>query len=212
MRTEDLVEQLAAKAAPVGADGRGRWLSAALVAGGVVSLTVLVAWLGLRPLEAAAVQPAFWMKAFYSLALALSGGLIVWRLAKPTGRVGRAPYLLAAALMAVGVMAMMQLMRAPEGAMPALVLGHTWKWCPFRILTLSLPLTLALGLAMRRLAPTRLALAGGAAGVLAGGLAAAIYGLYCQETSAVFLAIWYTLGIAASGALGALIGPRLMRW
>jgi hypothetical protein len=27
-----------------------------------------------------------------------------------------------------------------------------------------------------------------------------------------FVATWYTLGIAATGALGALLGPRLLRW
>ena len=212
MRTEELVEHLAAEARPVGSDRRPRMLGMALMAGAIVSIGVLVAWLGLRPMDEAVVQSAFWMKAGYSLALALGGGLIVWRLAMPTGRVGRAPYLVAAAMVVVAVLAMMQLMRAPAGSMETIVLGHTWKWCAFRILTLSLPLTLALCLALRRLAPTRLTLAGAAVGVLAGGLAAAIYGLYCQETSAVFLALWYSLGVALSGLLGALIGPRLMRW
>jgi hypothetical protein len=212
MRTEDLVEHLAAEARPVGSDRRPRMLGMALVAGAVVSIGLLIAWLGLRPMDEAVVQSAFWMKAGYSLALALGGGLIVWRLSRPTGRVGRAPYVVATAIAVVAVLATMQLMRTPAGSMEAVVLGHTWKWCPFRILTLSAPLTLALCLAMRRLAPTRLTLAGAAAGVLAGGLAAAIYGLYCQETSAVFLAVWYSLGVAASGALGALLGPRLMRW
>jgi len=212
MRTEDLVEQLSAKARPVGVDRRPRMLGMALAAGAVISMVILVAWLGLRPLDAAVAQSAFWMKASYSLALALSGGLIVWRLAAPTGRVGRAPYVLAAAMIMVGVLAMTQLMRADGEPMGPMVFGHTWKWCAFRIVTLSLPLTLAFSLALRRLAPTRLTLAGAAVGVLAGGLAAAIYGLYCEETSAVFLAIWYSLGVAASGLVGALVGPRLMRW
>ncbi len=212
MRTEDLVEHLSAQASPAGMDRRPRMLGMALAAGAVVSVAVLIAWLGLRPLDAAMVQSAFWMKASYSLALALSGGLIVWRLASPTGRVGRAPYVLAAAMAAVGVLAIAQLMRADSEPMGPMVFGHTWKWCALRIITLSLPLTLAFSLAMRRLAPTRLTLAGAAVGLLAGGLAAAIYGLYCQETSAVFLALWYTLGVAASGLVGALVGPRLMRW
>jgi len=65
---------------------------------------------------------------------------------------------------------------------------------------------------LRQLAPTRLAIAGAAAGLLAGGVGASVYGLYCGETAATFVVIWYTLGIAAGAALGAVIGSRLLRW
>ncbi|MFX4982815.1 NrsF family protein, partial [Acinetobacter baumannii] len=34
----------------------------------------------------------------------------------------------------------------------------------------------------------------------------------CAEATALFVISWYTLGIAASAALGALAGPRLLRW
>jgi hypothetical protein len=47
---------------------------------------------------------------------------------------------------------------------------------------------------------------------LAGGVGATVYGLYCQETAAAFVATWYTLGVAACAAVGALLGPRILRW
>jgi hypothetical protein len=66
--------------------------------------------------------------------------------------------------------------------------------------------------AMRGLAPTRARMAGLAAGLLAGAVGAAGYALACGETAMTFVAIWYSLGIAMTGALGALLGPRLLRW
>ncbi|HET9161578.1 MAG TPA: DUF1109 domain-containing protein [Caulobacteraceae bacterium] len=212
MRTEDLVERLSAQAEPVESGIVARWLGPALVVGGALSFALMSVWLGLRPMSAAMTDPSFWIKAAYSLALGTSGGWMVWRLATPTGRAGRILYAVIAAAVILAVIAAMEVARATSAEMPVLVFGNTWKWCGLRIVTLSLPLTLALMAGLRRLAPTRLTLAGAAAGLAAGGLAAVIYGFYCQETSAVFVVIWYSLGVAASAGLGALIGPRLLRW
>ena len=84
--------------------------------------------------------------------------------------------------------------------------------CPWRILAVGLPLLAGAVWALRGLAPTRLVMAGLVAGGCAGGLGAAIYGFACDETSAVFLAIWYTLGIVLVAGVGALSGSRLLRW
>ena len=65
---------------------------------------------------------------------------------------------------------------------------------------------------MRRFAPTRPTAAGLAVGLAGGGLGATVYGLHCQESTAAFLATWYVLGMAAVGAIGALLGRRLLRW
>jgi hypothetical protein len=43
-------------------------------------------------------------------------------------------------------------------------------------------------------------------------LVAMIYSVACNETSAPFLAIWYTLGMVLVAALGAAAGSRLLRW
>jgi len=66
--------------------------------------------------------------------------------------------------------------------------------------------------AFRRLAPTNLPLAGLLAGLASGSAAAVVYALFCPETTAAFLATWYTLGILAAGLIGLLVGPRLLRW
>ncbi|MFO1333443.1 MAG: NrsF family protein, partial [Rubrivivax sp.] len=54
--------------------------------------------------------------------------------------------------------------------------------------------------------------AGFAAGLLAGAIGALAYALACTEMAMSFVAAWYTLGILMVGALGALLGPRVLRW
>ena len=61
-------------------------------------------------------------------------------------------------------------------------------------------------------APTRPALAGAAAGLLSGALGAVAYALHCPESGLAFVAVWYVLGLAMVGAVGALLGSRLFRW
>ncbi len=108
--------------------------------------------------------------------------------------------------------AIVQLASTPSEAMRDALLGSTWDRCPWRIVVLAIPgLALTL-LAMRRLAPTRPALAGAGAGLFVGGVAATVYGLHCAETSAAFTMIWYTGGVAFATVLGAIAGSRFLRW
>ncbi len=55
-------------------------------------------------------------------------------------------------------------------------------------------------------------LAGAVAGVLAGAIGTFVYAFHCNESAMPFVAIWYTLGIAAVGVLGALLGRVTLRW
>jgi hypothetical protein len=93
-----------------------------------------------------------------------------------------------------------------------LLLGHSAATCPFTIALLSVPLFVAAFWAIKGLAPTRLALAGAASGLLAGSGGALMYALYCPEMGAPFIAIWYLLGMLIPAAAGALLAPRLLRW
>jgi len=38
------------------------------------------------------------------------------------------------------------------------------------------------------------------------------YALVCRELSASFVAVWYSVGIGLAALLGALLGPRALRW
>jgi hypothetical protein len=91
-------------------------------------------------------------------------------------------------------------------------MGNSWQSCSVSILVLSSPVLAALLWALRQLAPTRPGLTGAAAGMMAGSVAATLYSLHCTESTFPFFTAWYGGGIVAAGALGALIGPRLLRW
>jgi len=213
MKTSDLIAALAADTTPVRRASVARNLLIASVVGSAATIVVLVAWLGLNPLMPVLGASWFWMKGGFAATLALSGFLLLNRLARPGAPVGRAALAIGAlALVVMAMLAMHSSMHALPGQMCQLWLGDTWKVCPFRILLLSIPVYLGLTWALRRLAPTRLALTGAAAGLAAGALAAVIYGLYCREWAAPFVFVWYSLGVGLSAAFGALVGTRLLRW
>lgn len=87
-----------------------------------------------------------------------------------------------------------------------------WKICPWLLLILAAPIFIGLLWSFRRLAPTRLRAAGAAAGFAAGAWAATLYCLHCPEVSAIFVLTWYTLGMLLAAGVGALLGPRVLRW
>ena len=115
-------------------------------------------------------------------------------------------------MLAVWLVAAVVLGNAAPAQRVDLVFGDTWKYCPFNIALISLPLFAAALWAMKGLAPTRLVLAGASAGLLAGALGALVYALHCPESAAPFLAVWYVLGIAIPTLAGAVLGPRVLRW
>ncbi|MGI8840841.1 MAG: NrsF family protein [Caulobacteraceae bacterium] len=212
MRTADLVASLAAPAGPVRPAPITRPIGLAVLAGAAVAAALLIAWLGLRPLGEAVRTGPFWMKGGYTLALAAAGLVMAARLARPGGRLGRAPAIVLAAVAVMAILAALEMANARPGQGGGLWLGHTWRSCSSRIVILAAPIYVGTIWALRRLAPTRLAVAGAAAGLLAGAAAATVYGLYCQETTAPFVLAWYTLGVAACATIGAILGRRLLRW
>ena len=104
------------------------------------------------------------------------------------------------------------LLQSPEADRWGQVLGSTWRSCPFNIALLSVPMCIACFWVLRRAAPTRLAWAGAGAGLLAGAMGALVYAVHCPEMALPFVAVWYVAGMMIPTALGALLGPRLLRW
>ena len=75
-----------------------------------------------------------------------------------------------------------------------------------------MPVFAAIVWAMRGFAPTHLRRAGAAVGFAAGAIGALAYTLHCPELNAPFLGIWYVAGILIPTVVGAVVGPRLLRW
>jgi hypothetical protein len=61
-------------------------------------------------------------------------------------------------------------------------------------------------------APLRPALAGAAAGLVAGGLAATLYAAHCTDDSPLFVTTWYGIAVMVIAGVGALAGARWLRW
>lgn len=213
MRTDDLIVALASDSRPTSRHTVSRTLALGLALGGVVSIAVMVLWLGVRPdlMDAMGTGP-FWMKFAYALSVAALGFGLVDRLARPDGDGGIFGPMLLAPLAVMIALAIFQLWGVPEDLRMKMVLGATYQVCARNIVIVSAPIFLGLFWALRSLAPTRLTLAGAVAGVLAGAAGTFVYAFHCNESAAPFVAIWYTLGIVAVGAIGAFLGRSLLRW
>jgi hypothetical protein len=152
-----------------------------------------------------------WTKLAYTFAIAAFGFWLVERAGRPGADMTRPTLLLALPVLAIALLAILQ-MSAPGVDMPQLVLGHSSRVCAFLVTLTALPILAATFWALRRLAPTRLTLAGAGAGLFAGAAGAFVYSFHCTEGSAPFIALWYSLGIALTTAIGALAGRHLLRW
>ena len=213
MKTDELVALLARDATPVKRGALPMRIGIFSIVGAIAAFGILVVWLGIRPdLAEAVTGSTYWMKTLYTFGVGIAGFALVERLSRP-GAKGRIGWALAGLFtVAILAIAASQLIATPPEQMRAAFMGSSWDKCPWRILALSLPGLAVILWTMRRFAPTRPALAGAAAGLLAGGIAATVYGLHCQEIAAPFVALWYSLGMILSAIVGSLIGSRLLRW
>lgn len=211
--TDELIANLTADLTPEPPGRVARRVALGLGLGAVGSTVLMLVWLGpRRDLAQAIGTPMFWMKFAYAAVTGLLLAAVLIRLVKPAARPGRLAPIAAIPFAVIAVMAAARLVQAPPSLQLALLMGHSAMICPWRIMAVGMPLLGGAVWAARGLAPTRLTLAGLAAGGCAGALGAAIYGFACDETSAPFLAIWYTLGMVLVAGLGAVSGGRLLRW
>lgn len=213
MKTDDLIALLANGASSELRSVPARRFSVALGAALPAAIATMALLLHVNPAwQSAVAEPRTWLKLGYVAAVAATSWAMVMRLSRPAGR---ATPLLAALALPVGVMAAIAagvLLSAEEGSRVDLVLGRTWTVCAALIAMLSAPLLAATLLAMRGLAPIHLAGAGAAAGLLSGAVGALVYCVHCPEVDPPFVLVWYTAGMAIPAGVGALLGPRVLRW
>lgn len=213
MKTDELVTLLAKDAGPVAPKATARRFTKALGWGVLGTSLAMVMSMGVRPDIAEAVTlPMFWMKLAFPSLVAIAAYHAATRLARPGMRLELIPGTLAMLVTAVWLLAIVTLLNAAPAERFDIIFGRTWRSCLVSIPLLSIPVFGAAMWAMKGLAPTRLALAGASAGLLAGAVSAAVYSLHCPEMEAPFLALWYVLGMLVPAIAGAVIGPRLLRW
>lgn len=213
MKTDDLIDLLANGALPVqGAVSTRRFGTAIPVAylGGALLMTAVY---GVRPdLALAASTILFWSKLAFPLLVSIGALIAVARLARPAAKVGLGWWVMLIPLVLVWIAGAWIVTTALPVDREVLLLGESWRSCPFNITLLSLPGFAAVFWAVRGLAPTRPRHAGAAAGLLASSIGTVIYCFHCPEMSPAFWSIWYVLGMLIPATIGALLGPRLLRW
>lgn len=212
MNTDAWMDMLARGAGPAPRAVVARRLTPAAVGGLLASAVLALALLG--PLPAALfATPAPWIKLAYTAALALAAGWLAARASVPAASLARPRRAVLGVLLCMAALgaAAITFGTAPGQRLEALM-GHSWLQCPWNVLALSLPALALAFWALRGLAPTRPRLAGFAAGLWAGAMGAFGYALACPEASPAFVAVWYTLGIVLTGAVGWALGARLLRW
>jgi hypothetical protein len=211
MKTDNLIDALVADRPPRGKPLR--WaLVAALLTGGLVSLGLFLATLGVR----ADIGPAlatwrFELKVglvLLTLGLAFSLCIALSRPVAPAHPGRRLLPLVALAVLAIAI----ELLALPSASWESRLVGSNALVCLIAIPTLAIaPLAVVLAI-LRSGAPASPALAGGAAGLLAAAAAAALYAFHCFDDSPLFVVTWYALAALPVVAVGAATGHRLLRW
>ncbi len=213
MKTDDLISALATDLPARAAGHLRRGLLAAMTAVALAALVGVALWLGFRPdLAEAATGPIFWSKAAYTLLIAVGAYWLVDRSGRPGGDVRAPLILLGAVLLVVAGLAVVELLTTPAGERMVTLMGRSASVCPLNITLLAGLGAPFVVLATRRFAPERPGLTGAAAGLVAAGIAASLYGLHCPERTAAFVAVWYSLGMAIPAVAGAMVGRLIWRW
>jgi hypothetical protein len=213
MPNDSLVDRMVSELKPV----RRRTLrrdALLLLLLGATELAVVLGIGLMRPdMPAAMDQPSFWWKLASLGLIALVGGAVALLSFDPV-RSPRRGLRWMLGLVAVSL-AVGWALNASRSGWPPLAVRLNWKdglGCVAKMVTLSVPAVAALGLLMRRGAPTD---RGGTA--LAVGLAAAAWGAFvfvfaCPYDDPLYIAVWYAVGCGLVTLFSRLTLPWLTRW
>lgn len=213
MKTDDLVEALSARAAPVDFRGVGRRIALAAASGLIVAAAAILIGLGPRSGLATAGAWAFLcVKVAFAAVIAGTAAIYLSKLSRPGSAPRHEILLVVLPFLAIMALALVSLGSAPASHWNRMVAGDAWLECLVSIPVIAVvPFALTMW-AVRQAAPTDLRRAGAFAGLAAGGISAVAYALHCTDDSLPFVAVWYGGTIMVCALAGALLGPRLLRW
>lgn len=215
MKTEDLVDRLSREELRPRRWAPASALTAAALATSVGVIALSVLWFAPRPDLFSALTSSdhtvLW-KFIFAFSVVVTALPIVRDLTTPGRRVGIASFVATVPFAIVLLLGARELMVLPAQDVRHLLSHASWGACLWQVPLLSIPaFAIFVGLA-RRSAPTNLTRAGTYIGLLAGGFGAVGYAFHCGDDSMLFVATAYTLAIGEMALLGALLGPRLLRW
>lgn len=212
MDTARLIKVLAADARRPPVPLSVMWWGAA---GLSAAFAAAVVYGGLGPrldLAVAAETARFLLKPVAMIALATGAFALVRALSRPGESWRKAISLIAPAPVLLALAALAELAVLPSNAWAVSLMGANGLVCLASISLIGIGPLAAFIAALRHGAPTRPALAGAAAGLLAGAIAAGLYAFHCMDDSPLFVATWYTTAILGLAALGAAAAHRFVRW
>lgn len=213
MKTDDLIDMLGTNIEPVTGGRLRNTLLIALAVGAVAALCLMLAMFGM-PAEALSGE-YFALKVLalvFTLGLVAGGVRFLINAARP-GEPGRTPLilvgLLSLASLSAGIIA---LVLANPASWSGMVFGPQWAACLICIPLFAIAPFASLIWALRKGAPTNLARTGAITGLVAGALGAAVFAFHHPGGSIPFIVLWYGGPIVLCAIVGAILGPRLLRW
>jgi hypothetical protein len=214
MRTDELIKTLVADyAARPRPRPIGHGLVMAIIGGLAISAALFSITLGLRPDIVSALGTwRFDMKLADNLVLVIVTTWVVLRLSRPTTTPPSAMRALVVPAFLLSAAVMYELVTVPASAWLPRAMGMNGFVCLANIILLSILPFSAVVYALRQGAPMSPAVAGAAAGLLAGALGATVFAMHCMDDSPLFVAIWYTLGTGLMAMVGLLVGQYVLRW
>jgi hypothetical protein len=216
MNTDRLIDMLSSDPEPVVSGQLGKALLLAVFMGEAAAIALMLVTIGPRPdLQSIAHLEWLTVKLLFALSVVAAGLPLLIKSIRPgleertNWRLIFLPFMAALALaLAVGVFSQPQVREA-------MLRGATKVSSARCLLCILFFATIPMAVvtwAVRKGAPTRLRLSGAITGMVAGGIGAAAYAFNCTSDTIPFIAIWYGAAIAICAFIGALIGPRVLRW
>ena len=213
MKTRDLILRLSNGLTPVDSNAVSKKLNRALMLGLTGSMALLVVNYGIRSdMPELILTTMFWVRLAFPMATLVAAMRLAGRLGRPGAPLKLAWFTATLPFMTMLLTAAFILLATPPGYRLQLLLGTTWRVTTVNVVLLSLPSLVTVMQAMKGLFPTRLALTGAGAGLLASAQGLLVYSLYCSEMSVPFWGIWYVLAIVITAGIGAALAPIYLRW
>lgn len=210
MKTEDLILALSADTLPQ--KSVAQQLARAMPVAILISIAAFFAFWGPRPDIWAALGSAAVLKTVVPLGFVILAGTLALSLSHPGARHDiRSAALGLFVMLVLGAFAI-ALPNAGLAGLFAALSTPSLMTCLLSIPVLALPVLVAVFWALSSGAALRPRLTGAVAGLIAGGLAASVYSIYCDKDMILFVVPAYSAAIASISVIGALLGPRLLKW
>jgi hypothetical protein len=214
MNTQQLIHTLASDLQTGTGPTRSRlsWLRLALMTGlaSLVSLAAILLLLAPSPHLVHGPGATIGFSALAGGTLAAGAFWATLKLSYPEGRLGLWWLLLPLGILLLGLG--LEMSETPRSSWSTRLWGNSPGACFLCVTALSLPILAATLVALRDGAPSHPRLCGAMAGLLAGGIAAALYTLHCPEDSLLFVASWHVPAVLTVTLFGALAAGRWLRW